>query len=270
MKCNNCGNKLNGNEKFCGKCGTKINNEILEEKKTISIKFNTLIIIISIVLLLFVVVVFAIRKENTNDNLQENSNQASSSENKNRLLSIIDEEKKEFKINIKELANAIIIANDEMEEENRDIIKTKMEYQITTRKDETTNEDVTIYVIQYKNYSQFLDPPIMLVANTTTQNVYRIFVGYPYLNGYGTEMNTAAILKNYNILNRALLKLNQNDLYDTIASIDKYMADLYEAGDKTARISSDWNMNGVYVGSIDGSINNDGNLSGYYRFYGAK
>ena len=52
MNCKNCGNKLDGDEKYCGKCGAKVCAEILEEKKTINIKFNTLISIIVIIMIL--------------------------------------------------------------------------------------------------------------------------------------------------------------------------------------------------------------------------
>ena len=67
MECKNCGNKLDGDEKFCGKCGAKISNEISEEisenmtnngKRVIKIKMIYLFIGIIAIILLPIFIIF--------------------------------------------------------------------------------------------------------------------------------------------------------------------------------------------------------------------
>lgn len=59
MKCEKCGNEMLNGDKFCGKCGTKVQEKVvIEDNKTsgrkIKIKFNNKIVIITIVILLVV------------------------------------------------------------------------------------------------------------------------------------------------------------------------------------------------------------------------
>lgn len=59
MKCEKCGNEMLNGDKFCGKCGTKVQEKVVTENdktssRKIKIKFNNKIVIITIVILLVV------------------------------------------------------------------------------------------------------------------------------------------------------------------------------------------------------------------------
>ena len=91
MFCNNCGNKLNGNEEFCPNCGKRITKvqEPLKNKKNIS----KTIIAISIVLILIVVILLLVlnlvKKPNKYGNISKNDT-IITIENENRIPKFID------------------------------------------------------------------------------------------------------------------------------------------------------------------------------------
>ena len=294
MYCKNCGNKLKEDEKFCGKCGKKVKqNQINNENKIIKIKLSTILLIILVVFLLFIgLIIFlinigefvdaevakeatekakqieeeAIEKakaeqtiENTNSTIQNNSNNSSmETTNGKDILSVIDQDKKEFKINAKELAETIIEVNDDRDELERSIMKTPLTYEIQKQTEESTGKDVNCYILSYKNLGTV---PFMLIANADTNNVYRISVSHPFLNDYGKEFNTSAIEKNYTLLYTALTKLNQKELWTTIGDIYK------EISNSPNGLPSDWNLKGVYPSLISGGTNSYGNISGLYYMY---
>lgn len=91
MNCKNCGNELEENEKYCGKCGTKVENNIsnvetksnenTDNKEPIKIKFTYFIIGIVILFLIPVCMVFInssngliSSNENANSEIYSNNN----------------------------------------------------------------------------------------------------------------------------------------------------------------------------------------------------
>lgn len=210
--------------------------------------------------------------ENTYDNNvrnYESKTERGTEKTSVQTSSYIDLNKKEFKIDAKELANAIIKSNDELEEKNRDVFKTQLVYKTENQIDPLSGKNVTVYAVCHKGFENlgFNTVPFILIANTDTNNVYRISVSYPYLNNFGTEMNATAIRKNYELLKIALNKINKGELYDTIVEISTDIEKIFNEG-KT--VPSNWNKNGVYVGDADGIRNSYGNLTNFYIFYGTR
>lgn len=74
--CSNCENKLNENDKFCGKCGVKINSASIKESKSINPNrknksvVNTIITLVALVFIITIIIKFNIEK---NDLLKETS-----------------------------------------------------------------------------------------------------------------------------------------------------------------------------------------------------
>ena len=69
MYCSNCGNKIEEDEKFCGKCGQPVSNNIEVNNTTkphIKIKFNHLIILIIIAFIVMLGIFFTIKLNNGN------------------------------------------------------------------------------------------------------------------------------------------------------------------------------------------------------------
>ena len=84
MFCRNCGNELKEEEKFCGKCGKKVNGEIVKKdcvnkKQPIKIKFTHLMIIIGVVVI-FAGVAISMNISN-NDGLMQKAKNASDNYN---------------------------------------------------------------------------------------------------------------------------------------------------------------------------------------------
>lgn len=279
MKCPKCGNEILDGENFCGKCGRKVKQEQTnKENKTIKLKLNTVLLIILVVFLLLIgLTIFIINSrgivdaskkakeqtiENTNSTIQNNSSNSSiETTNTKDILSVIDQDRKEFKIDAKELAETIIKVNDERDEIERAVMKTPITYEIQKQIDQKTGKDVKCYILSYKNLGTI---PFMLIASADTNNVYRISISHPFLNAYGKEFNTNAIEKNYTLLYTALTKLNQKELWTTIGDIYK------EISNSPNGLSSDWNLKGVYPSLISGGTNSYGNISGLYYMYCAR
>ena len=277
MICKKCGNEIKDEEKFCGKCGTQVeisqqDKIVSDNKKPIKIKFKYFlvgIVAVSVLFLIPMIIVFIKNSstsilssdENTANKNYQNNYLNGTQVSSNKILDVIDQENQEFKINAEELAKAIIEANDEKDIQERNVIKLPLTYNVEKQIDQTTGKEVICYILKYENLPSY---PFMLIANANTNNVYRISVCHPFLNGYGTELNSGAIEKNYTILGMALIKLNQRELYKTIIEIGK------EVSKSSSGVSQDWNIKGVYVGASEGTINNYGNLSSVYYFYGTK
>ena len=70
MYCSNCGNKIEEDEKFCGKCGQSVSCNDIDENSInnqvhIKIKFNHLIILIIIVFVAMLGIFFTIKLNNS-------------------------------------------------------------------------------------------------------------------------------------------------------------------------------------------------------------
>ncbi|MBR2588669.1 MAG: zinc ribbon domain-containing protein [Bacilli bacterium] len=256
MKCIKCGNEILENEKYCGKCGTKVSteNERILNNKVADKRRMYIIVIAIIVSILFVFIAFYSGSQRKNNNQMTNSVSVA-----NQTLSVIDQERKEFKINANDLIKAIVEANTEYEKKERTMVKTELIYNVTKQKNLDTGKMDYCYTITYKGLGTM---PFILVSDGDTNNVYRICVCHPALNDYGTELNTGAIEKNYELLGMALEKLNQKELYDTIIKIRN--------SDSSQGVSSDWNIRGVHVGAFEGGTNSYGNLASVYFFYATK
>ena len=75
MYCSKCGNKLDENSSFCGKCGYSVNkNNDKKPKKYISLLKNKKVLIITIIIIAFILLYFiimAIGKNNLSKELQK-------------------------------------------------------------------------------------------------------------------------------------------------------------------------------------------------------
>lgn len=274
MFCNKCGNELKEDEKFCGKCGNEIKNNVeqVNNKKENNSKSSSLtkqtIITVSCVVILLAIMAGVVMNVafNSSGVIQTASSSENTSKEKQEILDVIDKDKLEFKINVETLINAIKEVNDEIEQEERAIFKTPII--ICDKKTEVspkTQKQATVYVLGNNLSSVNSSYPFMIESDTETNNVYRIAVCHPYLNGYGTEVNETAILKNYKILYRALEKIDQDELGKTIYDLQKY------AASSTESISSEFNIKGVHIGGFsNGAVNKYGNTTGVYFMYGTK
>ena len=80
MRCSNCGNEIEEGKKFCTKCGRKAKNEIEEgkntinNKETITIKFNHLVIGIIVTIIVLACIIGASIYINFNDTNNDTSN----------------------------------------------------------------------------------------------------------------------------------------------------------------------------------------------------
>ncbi len=258
MYCRKCGNKLKEGALFCTKCGNKVSVEKVYEDEGEKKKINPYIVAITIGLIIITLCIILGLKGKNNGFKTTN---VSSSTNTSAKLDVIDEDKKEFKINIDSLKNAIIEANDNIQNENRSVYKSSLKYDVSTEVDQNGNS-VIVYTISYDSGVV----PFALVADAKTKNVYRICVLHPYLNAYGTELNTRAIDNYYNILRRALSSLHQDDLYQAIQQLQSDVIN----DTSTSQERCYYNVRGVEIGAFDSVQNNYGNTQGVYFFYGVK
>ena len=89
MRCSNCGNEIEEGKKFCTKCGRKAKNEIEEgkntinNKETITIKFNHLVIGIIVTIIVLACIIGASIYINFNDTNNDTSNIIENNNNAN-------------------------------------------------------------------------------------------------------------------------------------------------------------------------------------------
>lgn len=271
MQCKNCGNEVNDGENFCRECGTRANEvyrgNTIETKKKIKNPFiiGIIILIVFIFAMSMVKVLFNFHEDITLEEGANNTVEIPTKDDKNNVLDVIDQENQEFKINAEELAKAIIEAKDKKDIQERSILKLHLIYNVEKEIEQRTGKNVNVYTLKYEGFDESIWlSPFMLIANADTNNVYRIFVCHPFLNGYGTELNSDAMDNNYEILGMALIKLNQQELYKTILEIGN------EVSKSPSGVSQDWNIKGVHVGASEGTINKYGNLSSIYYFYATR
>lgn len=275
MFCKNCGNELNDNEKYCGKCGTKV-DENKSKKEPIKIKLTHCLVVLALLFTIPICIVFMnknqqpissvseLKKDNTvteKNNNSTNTNVTNNSQASSKAsLSIIDKNTLEIKISAKTLINTMIDVKNESIKDDRNI---HIPLTYTESLEDNNGEKVNAYQVGYETLSS---PVYLIIANAKTDYIYRIAVYYPYSQQFGTELNETAIANYYDILGKALERLNQKDLYDTIISVRSYMEELPE----DEEISSDWNIKGIHFTQSEGPTNKFGNISGFYCIYGTK
>lgn len=95
MYCKNCGNEIKGEEKFCGKCGNKIEIEVktntttnnADNKKNLKVK--PIYIVIGIIVVIFVIAL-GISMSNNNSSVIESASSTSNTSTKNTANSKLD------------------------------------------------------------------------------------------------------------------------------------------------------------------------------------
>ena len=247
MICKNCGEKLEKEETVCHKCGSKV--------KSIKISLNKLIIIVLV--LIFVINCIIIANKNNSKNVASQTNTTTTS--KNEKLSIIDEKTNCMNINVYDLAKEIVKVRKEKSEYERSMVKSDIYYQ------EYKYEDKGLIIVEVTSkisQSVGVDPFYMLAADLDTGRLYRLSVSQPFLNDYGTAVNTSAIENSYSALYTALNNLGYQELSNTI----KWLYDTATDG----TIHSDLNYKGISFGTLDGTLNKYGNPKGIYFIYGTK
>lgn len=105
MKCKNCGNEILEGEKFCGKCGNKIDTN----RK----RFNTKLIIGMVLIVIGIVGIcfYQTNYKETNINVAT-GNQEKNNKKEKDILDVVDQDNQELKISASELISEIIKAND--------------------------------------------------------------------------------------------------------------------------------------------------------------
>ena len=150
--CSKCGNEILEGNKFCSKCGQAVyensdkqNDNNINKKEPIKIKLNHLLLGIGLIIIVIVIVDICINMNNNKNVPQQSTNvfyNNTTSQQASSKLSIIDEENKELKINANSLINAIIKANKDKAESDRELF---LEY---TRKLEVSSGNYRIYSIR--------------------------------------------------------------------------------------------------------------------------
>lgn len=127
MKCKKCGNELKEGEKFCGKCGTKVDEKIIIEnnttnneslKATVKVKSNYLVVIIIVVILIFGVIAGGVYYNNTvisDEYLTNNYRENGFSQFDNVEVKVLDIEDIEYK-NFNKLVLAKVTINNNNQE----------------------------------------------------------------------------------------------------------------------------------------------------------
>ncbi len=267
MICKKCGNEIKEEEIFCSKCGTKIN----DKSEPIRIKFTYFII--AIIAIIFIISIGILIYNNSNNEISaissanQNTENIKEIENANKVLDVIDEEKQEFKINIHDLTNELKQIKMDEEIANREAFKSEFETTVQDAKDNFGN-DVKSYAFCNSagvKLNPYYVPPFIFGVNLDG-NIFRIAVLHEYEADYGTN-----ILSNsdyaYNWLHESLNNLGQNELTTTIEKARKKISDSINNKEK---ISSDFNINGVYLSAADAGTNKYGNSIGIYYIYGIK
>ncbi len=273
MYCENCGNKIEEDEKFCGKCGQPVSNNNIEKNTTtkphIKIKFTNLMLLIGIVTIVFMMIIFITvsknnsldKKNKTTDNLSQNNSSVSNTVNKK--LDIIDAEKQAFKININELSNKLIKIKDDEETANREPWKSEYELISNTIKDANGDNAIAYGLVPKLGKSNpYYKLPFQFVADNNG-NIFRIFVLHEYQTSYGSS-SLSSSENLYKWLYKALNNLGANDLVNTIENLKKEQfenASKY-VPDENGKIYIE--LNGITITVIDAGNNQYGVSAGKY------
>lgn len=264
MKCKKCGNEILDGEKFCGKCGTKVELNIeretnnIKEKKNIKIKPIYLIIgIIAIILIISMVIMIS---NNQSTVVEEASTSSNRTLNENKILDCIDVENKQFKINIDDLTNELKKIKLDEETANREAFKS--EYEVISQ--DTTDENgnsikVYMFINKLGKYNKYYLPPFMFATNSTNKNIFQIAILHEYEADYGTNSLKSSDYT-YTWLYKALNNLGQNELSQTIKEVRANIKDF----------SSETNIRGIYFKATEAGENRYGNNAGYYFSYFVK
>lgn len=272
MYCANCGNKIEEDEKFCGKCGQPVNNNIEKNnpiKPHIKIKFTNLMIPIGIATFVFIMIIFITvsknnglvkTNKNTNNELQNDSSIANTI---NQKLNIIDTEKQVFKINIKELSNTLIKIKDDEETANREPWKSEYELISNTIIDASGDNAIAYGLVPKLGKSNpYYKLPFQFVTDTDG-NVYRIFVLHEYKTDYGSSSLSSSD-NLYKWLYKALNNLGASELSYTMENLKKEMIQNGSkyVPDENGKIYIE--QNGINITSIDAGKNQYGVSAGKY------
>lgn len=272
MYCANCGNKIEEDEKFCGKCGKPVNNNIEKNnpiKPHIKIKFTNLMILIGVATFVFIMIIFITvsknnglvkTNKNTNNELQNDSSIANTI---NQKLNIIDTEKQVFKINIKELSNTLIKIKDDEETANREPWKSEYELISNTIIDASGDNAIAYGLVPKLGKSNpYYKLPFQFVTDTDG-NVYRIFVLHEYKTDYGSSSLSSSD-NLYKWLYKALNNLGASELSYTMENLKKEMIENGSkyVPDENGKIYIE--QNGINITSIDAGKNQYGVSAGKY------
>lgn len=278
MNCKNCGNELEENEKYCGKCGTKVENNIsnvetksnenTDNKEPIKIKFTYFIIGIVILFLIPVCMVF-IKNSNSvissdketkvsvpSDIVSTNNTTSTKSSN----LDVVDSTNKEFKINAMELVTALTKSFEQKAKEDNEALLLKFDYKKFSNAEKNMNSYIIGSTFQLQGKGVY--PAFDIGENITTGNVLYIGISYPYEGYSGRNYQYTAIENNYRLLKIALTNINQIELWNTIKTI-------WNSQNNTTKNKEYYNngLNGVYYAALDGYTRSDGTISGEYCVY---
>ena len=98
MKCTKCGNEILENEKYCGKCGTKVSieNERIQDNKAADKRRKNIIVTATVVsiLFLFIILYSGLPRKIVNQITNNVSDD-------NQTLSVIDQERKEIRTSLR-------------------------------------------------------------------------------------------------------------------------------------------------------------------------
>lgn len=260
MKCEKCGNEIKEGERFCGKCGTKVELNIEGEKNNIkekkNIKIKPIYLIIGSIAIILIISMTIMISNNQSTVVEEASTSSKSTLNENKILDCIDVENKQFKINIDDLTNELKKIKLDEETANREAFKSEYEVESVENGDGTK-----VYMFSNKlgKYNKYYLPPFMFVTNSTNKNFFQIAILHEYEADYGTNTLKSSDYT-YTWLYKALNNLGQNELSQTIEKVRANIKDF----------SSETNIRGIYFKASEAGQNRYGNNAGYYFSYFVK
>ncbi len=281
MYCKNCRNEIGENEKYCGKCGAKVDNNLSNvnindrvdetksnNKKTIKIKFTYVVIGISVLFLIPTCIVFIKNSKSVINSPKETQvtvpintiNTKDSVSTKSSKLDVVDSTNKEFKINAMELVTALTKSVEQKAKEDNEPLLVKFNYKKFNNADKNMNSYIIGSTFQLQGKGVY--PAFDIGEDITTGNVIYIGISYPYEGYSGRNYQYSAIEHNYRLLKIALTNINQIELWNTIKTIRN-------SENNTTKNEEYYNngLNGVYYGILDGYTRNDGTISGEYCVY---
>ena len=250
MYCKNCGNEIKENEKFCGKCGQKVDVEDTSKNtNVIKIKFNYIIYAIIIFIVIVGIVLFMQSIKPKHEGLKSIS-EYNTTEKQN--------DNKEFDVDVVELSNAIIKAQKELDKDNK--YASSLSAKFESKKDEVTGKDALLYSLEYDN--SLTIPPLGLVAYADTKKVYKIYVAMPYSSG--TTLNGEAFDKELTMLYAGLNIINKEDLGKNILLIIDSLKN-YNSG-----LEKNYCLNNIYLNESETTVSTKYSYGKYLIFSSIK
>ena len=249
MYCKKCNNKIEDGEKFCGKCGQKVEVEDNSNNdNVIKVKFNYIIYAIATIIIIVGIVVLTQNMKPKHERVNNLSGYNTSTKQEN----------KGFDVDVVELSNAIIKAQKEIDKDKK--YTSSLSSKTESKKDEVTGKDALLYSLEYDN--SLTIPPLGLVAGADTKKVYKIYVAMPYSSG--TTINWDAFDKELTMLYAGLKIVNKEDLGKNILLMIDSLKNY------TSGLEKNYCLNNIYLNESETTVSTKYSYGKYLIFSSIK